>query len=195
MFSPVTRRCLACVATVTVLALLTACERSSPPASGTAGPKKELRPADFQAQIAEFDRRIESKPNDIEAYVERGEARGRLSRYEPSDESWTLCRDAWDDFRKAHELAGGTWDFPDLLKSVRSSQTGAPRPVPRTTGLGSSKGGSVAALMKAYRLCGQFYQFDLMARLVQRAAQLDPNHPEVRMGIIMTQARMDGNWK
>jgi hypothetical protein len=49
--------------------------------------------------------------------------------------------------------------------------------------------------MKAYRLCGQFYQFDLMARLVQRAAQLDPNHPEVRMGIIMTQARMDGNWK
>jgi tetratricopeptide (TPR) repeat protein len=184
------------------LVLAVGCERKSTPSrlAATSQPTVPTTlPADrngLKAALSAAERRLVDDPNDVTAYVERGRLRHRLSDFEPSLPRAELCRGAWNDFRKAHELAGGTWDFPDpfeaLERALRDPSARINMPDARRRGAAH---GSVDALLAAEAIALDLEMIPIAAQLVQRAIQIDEHHPRARVRLVAVQALMTDNWK
>lgn len=184
------------------LVLAVGCERkaaTSRPAVTSQSTGPTTLPADrngLKAALSAAEQRLADDPNDITAYVERGRLRHRLSDFEPSLPRAELSRAAWDDFRKAHELAGGTWDFPDpfeaLERALRDPSARINMPDARS---GGTAQGSVDALLGAEAIALDLEMIPIGAQLVQRAIEIDEHHPPARVRLVSIRALMTGDWR
>lgn len=189
-------------ALVSGLVLAAGCERKAAPPRATAtapSTAPTTLPADRDGLLAALraaEQRVAEDPNDAAAYVERGRLRHRLSYFEPSLRRGELSVSAWDDFRTAHELAGGTWDFPDpfeaLERALRDPRARIDMP---DTPRGAAARGSVEALLGAEAIAGDLEMIPICAQLVQRASAIDEHHPRVRVRRVLIEAEMTDDWR
>ena len=164
------------------------CERASAPA-GAADTTREG--ASAETKVVEDP--LAESPDSVDALVERGKSRYRDSWSKSGQERIRLYQEGWRDFQKAHELAGGTWDFdfkpwepPDIEKATEQARKhAAAKP--------DSKG-SAAALTEAASLCLQLFRPDQAAILMERARAIAPDDPEVRLVCLGLDGMATGDW-
>lgn len=186
----VASRC-AMVVAATVLWSLTACE--GPKGAATPGGAEPETPKQIYNAIDALDAQLEKDPNDGDAYVKRGNYKLAVADFEKGETVAVLYEEAWADFKAAHELAGGTWDFPDVVReTMRAVQEKDYRPDFRPL-LHKDKAGSVAALRGAARVAGRLYNHGMSVMLLRRAAALAPDDPWVQAGLVAAEGYVSGD--
>lgn len=171
------RRC-ATISIVAVLLPLTACEQQQGTArSGGAEPET---PKQIYNVIDALDAQLQEDPNAVNAYVRRGNAKVAVADFEGGETVTILYQEAWSDFKTAHELAGGAWDFPDVLEETRRASQSPTYRLDLRPMWREEKAGSAAALCGAARLCSRVFNAELGIMLLRRAAALAPDDPHVQ---------------
>ena len=110
----------------------------------------------------------------------------------PPSQQGRQIRDAWDAFRKAHEDAGGTWDFNIDLLSQPGILSMAPREPAAETVPGTW--GSTSALVAAARACMRLYRFGDAVQLVEAAQRIDADDPFVRLTALRLESLAYQDW-
>lgn len=173
---------------LTLASLPAGCDRAgdtaeeTPPSQGAGN----TEPA-FTSQDARAD-----APDSVNGLIERGRNTFLSASTKGWQERLELYQQAWHDFRKAHELAGGTWDFEfvpweqtDIDKSVALMMHYAAT---------SDDKGSARALTEAARMCMRLFRRDLGTILMDRAQRIDPNDPFVRISCLQLEGLATGEW-
>ena len=174
---------------------MSGCEKSSPPPkpSNTAN-VATYDPNQFDDQLATLDEEIRTSPDSVGLYIERGELSYRAADSASGLERNQLLKSAWDDFRTAHEKAGGQWTFEftpwdqapseaELAELQRQFEV----PVTSTSGSG-------IALNGAARVCLRLFQLPQAAILIKNAEALAPDDPHVRLSVAQIEGLLTGQW-
>lgn len=196
-----------------ILILLAGCQRSD---SGTSGDASQARGSAYSAdarraalldELARREEAVQDHPDDPQVYIERGIVRRRLGWYQKSGPQVHLYANALQDFRTAHEKAGGQWTFDvsiadpgkpgQAFGDEEHSPTRAGKPsrgAPGDHTARSTGGGSALALLEAARLFELLYSYEQAATLVRAAAELAPQNPTVKVELARLSGFSDGNW-
>ncbi len=171
-----------------VLLFWVGCDRSAtPPDSAASGSSGTSAP-----EPSESDKETPEVPDSLDACIERGKARFRTASSKPWDERVELCQAAWQDFQKAHEFAGGVWNFdfkpwepPDGGRMPTASPERPTESEPK---------GSARALTAAARMCLRLFRSDQAAILMDRARAIDSDDPHVQLVCLQLEGLATGDW-
>ena len=165
------------------------CDRSSPTPEGATSGVDAV--TETETPIARDG--TAKTPDSVEAFIERGKVSYRNASTKAWRERIELYQKAWEDLRKAHELAGGTWDFDFVPWEPPDSQ---PETISLPLGLSteSKAEGSALALTEAARMCLGRYRLDQAAILMERARTIAPDDPYVKLICLQIEGLATDEW-